>query len=73
MRVVDSGRFINLLVLVAALVFMFPNDSRAYLDLGTGSYVLQIFLAALFTWLFVIKRLWSRIAVFLKTRLFKAT
>jgi len=65
MRVNDFRPFINLLVLLTALVFMFPNDSNAYLDMQSGSYMLQILLAAVFTWLFVAKRLWSRITSFL--------
>ena len=73
MRIEDSSRFIKGLILVAALVLMFPSYSNAYLDLGTGSYVLQIFLAAIFTWLIVMKRLWSSIIAFIKTRFFKAT
>lgn len=72
MRAYKSGRFINRIVLVAALVFMYPNDSHAYLDLGTGSYMLQILLAAVFTWVFVVKRLCSRITSFLKAKFFKA-
>ncbi|MGO9120703.1 MAG: hypothetical protein ACLQPD_24205 [Desulfomonilaceae bacterium] len=68
----NSKGLINRLALVATLILMFPNDSKAYLDLGTGSYVLQILLAVVFTWVLVVKRLWTRIISFLKTRFFKA-
>jgi len=58
--------FIKRLVLTAALIFATAQDSNAYLDLGTGSYLLQIALATLFASLFFAKRLWVRIISFFK-------
>lgn len=53
------------LVVAAGLVFMSAQNADAYLDLGTGSYVLQVILATLFASLFFAKQLWLRITSFL--------
>jgi len=66
MRATFWRRFIKRLVLTAGLILAIAQDSHAYLDLGTGSYLLQIALATLFASLFFAKRLWLRIISFLK-------
>jgi len=38
---------------------LFPKKAEAYLDPGTGSYVLQILMAALFGGLFLFKSWWK--------------
>ena len=43
---------------------IFPQQAHAYLDPGTGSYVLQVAAAVLFGGLFLIKTWWSQIAGF---------
>jgi len=53
------------LTILALGLFLFPAGARAYLDPGTGSYVLQIAIAALFGILFAIKLFWGRIKSFL--------
>jgi hypothetical protein len=40
---------------------LFPQKAEAYLDPGTGSYVLQILMAALFGGLFIVKSGWKEI------------
>jgi hypothetical protein len=55
------------LVVAAALVFIIARDANAYLDLGTGSYVLQVVLATLFASLFFAKRLWLKITSLLRS------
>ncbi len=48
-------------------VFIFlilPQHAFAYLDLYTGSYLLQILLGGIFGFLFVIKIFWKKIKTF---------
>ena len=41
-----------------------PDDAHAYIDPGTGSYVLQLILAGLFGAFFAIKTYWRSIKAF---------
>lgn len=50
----------------AAATFLLPSRASAYIDPGTGSYVLQLLLAALLGALFAIKMFWSRTVGFVK-------
>lgn len=52
------------LALVAALIALFPHVAHAYLDPGTGSYVLQLLIAALLGAAFAVKVFWLRIKGF---------
>jgi hypothetical protein len=52
------------LVFFAFCMFLFPMNAHAYLDPGTGSYVLQLALAALVGTLFAIRLFWNRIKSF---------
>ncbi len=45
---------------------VFPQQTFAYLDPGTGSYVLQVAAAVFFGGLFAIKTFWGRITLFFK-------
>ncbi|CAB1065081.1 hypothetical protein D1BOALGB6SA_9878 [Olavius sp. associated proteobacterium Delta 1] len=50
-----------------AVISLYSNHSaHAYLDPGTGSYMLQMVLAALFGALFAVKLFWNKIKLFLK-------
>ena len=42
-------------------------DAQAYLDPGTGSYILQLILAGLFGTLFTVKIFWKRIKTFFES------
>lgn len=55
---------VPLAVAAAAAALGFPRDVHAYLDPGTGSYVLQLVLAALLGGLFAIKLFWKNIKGF---------
>lgn len=46
---------------IALYFFIIPKNSYAYLDPGTGSYLLQIIAAALFTGLFFMKNWWKKL------------
>lgn len=57
-----------LITLTLCIVF-FPANAHAYLDPGTGSYILQLALAAIVGAMFAIRLFWGRIKAFFK-RLF---
>jgi hypothetical protein len=46
------------------LLFSLVSDSYAYLDPGTGSYVLQMVIAGIVSGLFAIKMFWRKIVEF---------
>ncbi len=54
----------NWAILCAIFLFalvMFPPSAHAYIDPGTGSYVLQIVIAGIAAGAFAIKMFWRRI------------
>ena len=53
--------FANSLVLVVLFFFASTHDAHAYVDPGTGSYVIQILIAALAGAAFAVKIYWGRI------------
>lgn len=58
-------RFAALSVLWAAgAVFVSTGNAHAYIDPGTGSYILQMVIAGLVGAAFTLKLLWKRIQVF---------
>ena len=52
------------LIVLVISVFLFTADAFAYLDPGTGSYVLQMVLAGIAAALFAVKLFWVRIKAF---------
>ena len=50
--------------LVAALLLLAPDTAHAYLDPGTGSYVLQMIIAGILGAAFAVKMYWFRIKRF---------
>lgn len=61
------GSVLRACVAAAALV-VWASPAYAYLDPGTGSYALQILLAALFGALFTIKVYWQKLKAFFTGR-----
>jgi len=57
-----SGIFPSCLVINLILI---AKNAFAYIDPGTGSYVIQIVLAVLFGSLFMLKTFWKRVKDFL--------
>lgn len=47
-----------------AFVAIFPAKAHAYLDPGTGSYILQVIGAVIFAGIFVVKGFWQQIKDF---------
>jgi hypothetical protein len=62
-------RNFNVLLLAICLFLMEARDAHAYLDPGTGSYIIQIVIAAIFAGWFAAKYLLRRIVDFF-SRLF---
>lgn len=54
----------NLVILLFLGQIVFPQASYAYLDPGTGSYLIQILGASLFAGLYMVKRFWTDIKNF---------
>jgi hypothetical protein len=52
-------------VLVCLLFLIFPRAVYAYIDPGTGSYILQLIIATLLGVTFTIKAYWKSIKTFL--------
>lgn len=56
--------FTMLAVLFALFYLMLPQKAYAYLDPGTGSYILQLIIASLLGASFAIKVFWKSIKTF---------
>ena len=52
------------LLVIFALLLLTPETAHAYLDMGTGSYILQVLVASLASGAVFIKIFWSRIISF---------
>jgi hypothetical protein len=59
-------RVLFLVVALTLYLVMAPDAGYAYLDPGTGSYVLQMAMAAVLGSLFAIKMFWKRIVAFIQ-------
>jgi hypothetical protein len=57
---------LRLFIYSALLLLIFPNQARAYLDPGTGSYLFQILIAGLLGSLFFIKSIIKKLKQFFK-------
>ncbi len=56
---------IKFFLVLAAVAALFPPRAHAYLDPGTGSYVIQVLAAVFFGGIFVIKTWWTQISHFI--------
>jgi hypothetical protein len=57
--------FVVAAALMAALLLLLPTSAHAYLDPGTGSYVLQMIIAGVLGAAFAAKLYWLRIKRFI--------
>ena len=57
-------RSTELAIFAAAIYFLIPQKAFAYIDPGTGSYVIQVITAAFIGFLFSIKMFWNNIKVY---------
>jgi hypothetical protein len=58
----------TLLIVALILSLCFSPEAYAYLDPGSGSYMLQILLGTLVAGFFAIKQYWHRLKYFFKKR-----
>lgn len=65
----NAAYFIKIFAVFVVLYMVFPQTAYAYLELGSGSYVIQLIIGALFGGLFAVKLYWGKIKLFFK-RLF---
>lgn len=63
---IRNYRIIIILALLAVIDLSFPRHAYAYLDPGTGTYLLQLLVAALLGAAVGIKIFWYKIKLFLK-------
>ena len=61
-KILNSAIFAGMLTAI-----VFPTSAHAYLDPGTGSYVLQVAAAVFFGGIFFLKTFWSRITMFIRS------
>ncbi|MCI0416203.1 hypothetical protein L0222_25800 [bacterium] len=54
----------HLILLLSLLLLLIAKDSEAYIDPGSGSYVLQLLVASFFAVLFTLKMFWRNIKAF---------
>jgi len=59
------GLLTRLTVLLSLVLLMFPRKAFAYLDPGTGSYILQLVLAALFGASFAVRIYFKNVKSFI--------
>ena len=52
------------IIITLALIFVLCFPAYAYLDLGTGSYFLQIIIATLLGAMYGIKQFWYKVKLF---------
>lgn len=55
------SRYLVTLTLIVSLTVAISSSSRAYIDAGTGSYIIQAVAATVFASIFLVKGFWSRI------------
>ena len=61
--------FSNKYIVIIMIVFASGN-AHAYLDMGTGSYIIQLILAGVFTSIYFVKLYWFKLVGFF-SKIFK--
>ena len=56
-----STGIVSLITVVLILPLLFPNNAHAYLDPGTGSFILQAAVAVLLAGAVTLKHSWHRV------------
>jgi len=57
----------NLLFFLVIFLFVFPQQAKAYLDPGTGSYITQLAIGLLLAGSYLVKVYWLKIKSFFKS------
>lgn len=56
----------QILILAAVSIVTFPNFAQAYLDPGSGSYIIQLLFGVLFGASYLVKVYWEKIKSFFR-------
>lgn len=56
----------KLLILICLVVLIFPQPAKAYIDMGSGSYFIQIIAASIIGIILSIKSVWNNIILTIK-------
>jgi len=59
------GNSLRFIAFLSAMFLLWPTSAHAYLDPGTGSYIVQILIAILVSIGIVLKHRWSQLTSFL--------
>jgi len=62
-NIIYSNQYIRPFVAIA-LLLVWPHNADAYLDPGTGSYVIQLIIAGFLGGIFALKIFWKQINLF---------
>ena len=54
----------KVLFLLSFLIWLFPSEASAYMDPGSGSYIIQMIVAAAVGGAFAIKMFWLNVKLF---------
>ena len=57
----SASVFISVILIATASLLVTTREAHAYIDLGSGSFILQMLLASLFASLFTLKVFWHRV------------
>ena len=61
----QPGNSLRFIAFLSAMFLLWPTSAHAYLDPGTGSYIIQITIAMLVSIGFILKHRWSQLTSFL--------
>jgi len=64
-------RVFTTFTLVLAVLLSIPQNAAAYLDPGSGSYIIQLLIGVAAGGLFALKIFWGKVSSFLKSTLVK--
>jgi hydrogenase-4 membrane subunit HyfE len=68
----NNNKCFNMVLLIVAILVVAPQPAHAYIDPGSGSYVLQVALASLFGFLFVLKSSWVNLKTMITSKFSKS-
>ena len=54
-------------ILIFFAWMLYPNDAQAYIDPGSGSFIIQCLIAAVLGMLFSLKVFWGKIKAYFRT------
>lgn len=60
--------YLKILCCLIALLALFPDQAHAYIDLGTGSYIIQLIIGAFLGGALAIKMYWRNLINFFKKK-----